>query len=129
MTDHQITFDLKHYGVKGQKWGVRRGRTVNTSGHGKIDPATLSNPQYAKMVRRMQLDKSYNDITTAPKPRTEGKAYAHSLLKSAGTTIVTAALGAAVSFAVQKQLKARVGVDVKVPKTVPSNTSLRIAGL
>lgn len=103
---------LEHYGIKGQQWGVRR---KNPSGHPEV--VKLSNQQLGKVVKRMELNKKYDDIATAPKPRTEGKAYAHNLLRSAGTTVVTAAIGAAVGFAVQKALKAKVGVDVKLPVT------------
>lgn len=98
---------LKHYGIKGQQWGVRR---KNPSSHPNV--AKLSNQQLGKMVKRMELNKKYDDIVTAPKPRTEGKAYANSVLKSAGTTVVTAAIGAAVGFAVQRALKSKVGVDI-----------------
>lgn len=108
----QDTLDfLEHYGIQGQRWGVRR---KNPSSHPNV--SKLSNQQLGKLVKRMELNKKYDDVVTAPKPRTEGKAYAHSLLKSAGTTVVTAAIGAAVGFAVQRALKAKVGVDV-APKT------------
>jgi hypothetical protein len=55
----------------------------------------------------MKVQKSYSEVANSPKQRSEGKEYAHSLLKSVGTTIATAAIGAAVGFAVNKAMKTR----------------------
>lgn len=70
--------ELKHYGVPGMKWGVRRNRNVTK---GKVEPKTPAKPgekfpsrkpDAAKMsdkelkavINRMQMEKTYKELST-----------------------------------------------------------------
>lgn len=89
MTDFFI-----HYGVKGMKWGVRRGSSVRakssdsddykaTKAARKTPNRQLSNAQLKKLNERLQLEKTNKDLTSAG-----------SLRKiKAGTAAVTALVG------------------------------------
>lgn len=73
--------DVVHYGKKGMKWGVRnrskaedkaRGKKFGPSGDyaqaqrlKKRPPSSLNNKQLETLNKRMQLEKSYNDLTSS----------------------------------------------------------------
>lgn len=77
--------NLKHYGIPGMKWGIRRanpssgGGGSSTSSQKKLDlsedfvktaalrskrPAELSNQEMRQLVERINLEKQYRDATT-----------------------------------------------------------------
>lgn len=85
---------LEHYGVKGQKWGVRRKSSGKSGG---TDTSKLSNDDLRKLVDRMRLDQQYSELAKS----TGGRKYAKSLLENSGrlavgavvTTLTARALG------------------------------------
>lgn len=87
---------LMHYGIKGMRWGVRRGRNVSKksskkqSGDASDDHKTarslkkkgtrsLSNSELKKVNERLQLERQFNALN--PKQKSVGKRLASSLGK------------------------------------------------
>ena len=65
MTDEE----LMHFGVKGMKWGVRKGSSVKTSkDYRDVAPYTkkkakeLTNKQLEQVNKRLTLEKKYKDL-------------------------------------------------------------------
>lgn len=92
---------LSHYGVKGQKWGVRRKRSDrSSSGSGKSakgknkskeqpqrfgkEAKRLSDKELNARIKRMELEKKYNDLNSTSKTSSEGKTIASRVLKNVG---------------------------------------------
>lgn len=68
--------EIFHYGIKGQKWGVRRAIKTNgrvgdsedytiSRAHKKTPNRQLSNAQLKKLNERLQLEKTNKDLTSA----------------------------------------------------------------
>ncbi len=71
-----MTYELYHYGIKGQKWGVRRAIKTNgrvgdsedytiSRAHKKTPNRQLSNAQLKKVNERLQLEKTNKELTSA----------------------------------------------------------------
>lgn len=68
--------ELLHYGIKGQKWGVRRFQNADGSytsegkrraqQENKSDVSSMSDEDLAKAVRRLSMEKNYKDLTKPP---------------------------------------------------------------
>ena len=59
--------ELKHYGVLGMKWGVRRGRSVSedhtrASQLKRKSMEEMSNAELRELTNRMQLESSYRNL-------------------------------------------------------------------
>lgn len=105
---------VRHYGVKGQKWGVRRNQTSKTSSSSKKkakkkssvnDPLAktknLTNDELRKVVDRMRLEQQYIELSRSQSTAT-GKKVAAKILKTAGNTLVTALIGKGVAKSLSK---------------------------
>ena len=59
---------LAHFGVKGQKWGVRRSQKSldRAAGRNENDPRFMSDAELRSRLSRMQMEKQYKDLTKAP---------------------------------------------------------------
>ena len=80
--DPTVTDELKHHGTKGMKWGVRKDRGERSGRRrARRQPAEeakatlkrrnrttsaerLSNEELQKRVKRLELEKKYNNLTT-----------------------------------------------------------------
>ena len=80
--DPTVTDELKHHGIKGMKWGVRKDRGERSGRRrARRQPAEeakatlkrrnrttsaerLSNEELQKRVKRLELEKKYNNLTT-----------------------------------------------------------------
>ena len=80
--DTVLTDELKHHGIKGMKWGVRKDRDGGSSRRRSKRQAAdeakatrkrrnrttsaerLSNEELQKRVKRLELEKKYNSLTT-----------------------------------------------------------------
>lgn len=83
--------DLKQYGIKGQKWGVRRS-DAQIARAAEKRTSDLSNDELKSAVRRMNLEKQYS--TLKGERTTFSKAQ-----KAAGTVIAAGAtVNAAIAF-------------------------------
>lgn len=100
MSNAAIDF-LKHYGVKGQKWGVRtKGRSGSSSSERivKAKARSLTNDDLKKHIERMRLEQQYSELSS---PATKaGKKYAVDVLKQSGTKLIGAVVATAATLAV-----------------------------
>jgi len=101
MTTQAALIFLKHYGVKGQKWGVR----TKSSSRGapserlvKAKAKTLSTDELKKSIERMRLEQQYAELATPGKQA--GKKYAQDVLKQSGTKLIGAVVATAATLAV-----------------------------
>ncbi len=102
---------LKHWGIKGQKWGVRRSdeQLRQAKGIPKTTPptqkkiSTLSDDDLRKKIGRLELEKRYSELTkTTEKPKFQrGKKFVLDVLETSGKTVAiqlsTYAMGSAVN--------------------------------
>jgi len=113
---------LSHYGVKGQKWGVRRKRSDrSSSGSGKSakgknkskeqpqrfgkEAKRLSDKELNARIKRMELEKKYNDLNSTSKTSSEGKTIASRVLKNVGEQTSTRILNDVAYYAGKKAIE------------------------
>ena len=109
-------YELKHHGIKGMKWGVRRteeelararSHVNNTKSLSRSttklrrtaemeDPSKMSDEELRQKVQRMNLEKQYKDLSTSQVNK--GEAITMAALDVAGD--VLALTGSAVAIAV-----------------------------
>lgn len=91
MNQEEIDDILAHVGVKGMKWGVRKSRPAVKEAKvvgrmKKKSSKELSNEQLQRSIKRMQLEKQYNELN--PKGLSKGLKTAGVII-SVGTTMST----------------------------------------
>ena len=114
---------LRHYGIDGQKWGVRngppypleRGRhrkatVVDKANRILVDVDDLSLEELRVLVTKLELQKKLIDLT-APQKK-QGKSYAMKVLSKVGDTALSVAVPAATSYAIKKMVENVAGEDV-----------------
>lgn len=62
--------DLKHYGILGMKWGVRKGKA---SGAAPVKERRMSNAELKARIKRLQLESQYETLVTANTKTTREK--------------------------------------------------------
>lgn len=92
---------LAHYGVKGQKWGVRKASKPAGIGGRNYDTKNKSNEELKKIIARMKLEQEYKELNK--KATSEGKKIIHDILKNAPK----AAAGAVITGLVTKKVVSR----------------------
>ena len=118
---------LEHYGVRGQKWGVRNssrssGGSKNSGDSGgnskssadsgssggpgsksaKSKTAHLSNDDLKKVVERMRLDQQYAELSNPKKQG--GKKYVSNMLKDSGNKLAGAIVATVATIVVARAL-------------------------
>jgi hypothetical protein len=103
---------LEHFGVRGMHWGVRRssgGSNVPKTRAGRTTyqktPHRLSDAELNKRIKRLELEKKYNDLNAAPV--SAGRQYTRSLLENSGRSVASAIVGGTAAYFVQRELKRR----------------------
>lgn len=83
--------ELKHVGVLGMKWGVRKKRTPDSSDHTtsrqlkKKKVSQLSNEELKALTTRLQLEKQHRDLSASQVSR--GQKILTSILASVGKQV------------------------------------------
>lgn len=98
---------LKHHGVKGMKWGVRRSRKQlerAAKGGGK-SVKDMSNDELRAVVNRLQLEQQYTRLATgdARSSRNRGAQFAQDLLVNVAKQQITNAANAQVARALNRR--------------------------
>lgn len=108
---------LAHHGIKGMKWGVRRGRNVSANHPPSEDAAkagaaktkaktsgthSLSNKELQDIVTRMNLEQQYSRLNPKNNPVKKGEAFVKEGLAVFGTV---SALHAAAKSPLAKAIK------------------------
>lgn len=95
---------LKHYGVLGMKWGVRRGSSSSRTGssrrkkkgssvelhedykkaHDKKSVKSMSDAELRNRLNRLNMERQYSQL--GGEPVNKGRSYANKIMK-AGTTV------------------------------------------
>lgn len=90
---------LRHRGVKGMKWGVRKRRTP--AGPATVSVKSLSNDDLRKHIERMNLEQQYNNLAKGKRNNSEAKDF----VKGLGKTLVSTAVSMAATQQIAKVLK------------------------
>lgn len=92
---------LEHYGIKGQKWGVRRSRAELAS----QSPKSLTNEELQKAVERMRLEQQFAELSAKQQTVHRGREFVKKLLIDIGETEVTRLSKGAAAVGVEKLLE------------------------
>ena len=111
---------LKHYGILGMRWGVRRSDAQlarsrgsskrsephedYTKAHSKKSVKSMSNAELRERNNRLQMERQYKDLTK--KETSKGRKFVGKVLGAAATTVAT-------TYAVKYMQK---GVDALLKK-------------
>jgi hypothetical protein len=112
MITEKVQSFIQHYGVRGQKWGVRKPRegpgSTGDSGSKKSSSGGkhLSDEQLKKAIDRMRLEQQYNELSNPRKK--SGGAFAKGLLENSGRLLITAVVGAVGTIGVGKAFGASI---------------------
>jgi hypothetical protein len=107
-----MTDILKHYGIKGMRWGVRRKRGPSgrvSSDYSKTrkllkkKTSELSNEELRKITTRLSLERSVQNMNTSTVDK--GKKAAAKVLKQYGNGVVGGLVGAASAATVAALIK------------------------
>lgn len=89
---------LSHHGVKGMKWGVRKGRgTPRARTKFSKSPSKLDSAELTKRIARMEAEKKYNSLNQ--KDKSKGRQITEEILTDSGKRIAkTVATGAGLAL-------------------------------
>lgn len=91
---------LEHFGIKGQKWGIRRDPS-GTHGKGGTDPLKdVSDEDLRKMVGRLQMEQQFRSLSEKSSNKTavdHGAAFLHSVVLPAAKVAVAGAITARIA--------------------------------
>lgn len=105
--------ELKHFGIPGMRWGVRRKRTSGSDGGsedhrtaraiGKKKLADMSNSDLKTLNARLQLEKQYKELTATQ--QSAGQKYVSEILASSGKQIASKFIADQVNSQIAKLFK------------------------
>jgi len=105
--------DLKHYGILGMKWGVRKDRSSGRTRSADSRTAKnlrrkrieeMSNEELKKLNTRLQLERTYKDLTK--KNISAGQQFVSNVLKESGKNIASKYVTQAGTGAIDAAIKA-----------------------
>lgn len=121
MSDNQIENFLAHYGVRGMKWGVRKGvvnpRLQRTKKENKIRTErkdarrkrqTLSDKDLDKYIKRLESEKKLKSLLDDD--LTPGKSAVQQVLRNSGTKVAGAVVAGAGMYVVRGVLTKQWGL-------------------
>lgn len=127
--------DLKHYGVKGMRWGVRRSERNLTKVKSKRTQTeddkrkasmrkdvknrrTMSTNELRNKIERLKMQKQLKDLTD--EELSPGKSFVKKVLSNSGqkvaTTVVTGATLYAIKAAMSKEFNIKTMAEYMTPK-------------
>lgn len=113
--------ELKHHGVKGMKWGVRKRRSASSGGQDspskkRTPPTTkvpntfknkpenrrMSDAEMRNRLNRLQMEKQYKELTT---PSKKTKSFVRNLMEESGKSAAKKLAARAVDVTLQMALE------------------------
>lgn len=80
---------LKHFGVKGMKWGVTKARSTGRTKK-STDISKLSDSELQARVKRLNLERQYSDLVNKKQePVSIGAKFVRGIIVSAGKQVLT----------------------------------------
>lgn len=109
MINQNVKEFIEHHGVKGMRWGVRRSRggyppskrSKKRTVYEK-SPKKLSSSELDRRIKRMEMEKKYNELNKRDVSR--GEQLAHEVLTNVGRATVTTVLTGAGLYAIKTGL-------------------------
>lgn len=102
-----MSTELKHYGVKGMRWGVRRtpeqlGHVRSSRGTGKktADPSKMSDEELRRQTNRLELEERY--AAAKDKQKARSTSAVSKLLSNAANQLASQALSKVVNKIIDK---------------------------
>ena len=85
--------ELMHYGVKGMKWGVRKGRRKSSTpehddyktAHSKTKVKSMSDAELRKRINRLQMENQYDQLTQ--KRKSAGQKFVSDVIRESGKEV------------------------------------------
>ena len=112
--------ELKHFGIPGMRWGVRRGRNVSTGSRPKkLKAKNLTDAELRTKITRMQMENQYNQLS---RPKLErGKKIVTGVLLGMATVRATKVLNTAADKGAVKVGKAATELFLKARNSLIPN--------
>lgn len=104
--------DIKHYGIKGMRWGIRKDRVAK----GRASPpkaSTLSDDELKDAVNRMNMEKNYNRLiseSSGQQALVSGRKFVQDILSNAGKQAATNYLAGRFTKVITSVVEDRLGV-------------------
>jgi hypothetical protein len=100
---------VKHHGVKGMHWGVRKSQSASPTARTKFSksPKKLTNDELKRRIARMETEKRYNELNR--RDISAGEKLASEILTNVGRTAVTTVATGAALYGVKLALNAKFG--------------------
>lgn len=92
---------MRHYGVKGMRWGVRKAST--SVGTRKAGISKMTDKELAARIRRLRLEKAFSELT--PEVKIRGKQRAQSILEDYAQTTLAKFVDAAATLTVKLAMR------------------------
>lgn len=93
---------LKHYGIKGMKWGQRKDSSTSSK---RVDPSSMSDDELRTAVKRLNLEQQYVSLTSKrvdrnKTSRQQGQEEVNKILKNVGKNSIQSMANAVVPAAI-----------------------------
>ena len=101
---------LEHYGVDGQKWGVRNGPPSDKAKVILSNIDDLTTDEIRQWLSRIELEEKIENMTKDEKKK--GNSYATKILQKSGDAILSSVVPAVTTFAFKKLVESVAGEEV-----------------
>lgn len=98
---------IEHYGVKGQKWGVRKKRSSTSRTKFAKAPSRLTDSELKSRIQRLEAERKYNELNR--RTVSTGERLVSDVLTNSGRRIATTVVTNAGMLAVGAAIASRFG--------------------